>query len=265
MVWLQQRQIIEITIKRKTCEFPKELAKRLKEFRLLFRRIIFTMLVPTMKFPPKAFPCLFAGFVAFVFTGGPVCAQQGSQREGGPFVRMVRHNDGSRTVTARSELDPGSSLNLGKSQTISTYDPEGDLRLKRIYQLNKYGKPETFIISDGAGRPLVEGLFTYDLQNRLEKEELFELPSKRPLRTQIHSYTAGNYGTVRTVNHGPLPPELLRWMDPDGNVAGVKSEETSDSCSVWNLGARKKSQQNAAGDGNEDEGGLFSRFRKKKK
>ncbi|MEM1293826.1 MAG: hypothetical protein AAGH89_00580 [Verrucomicrobiota bacterium] len=180
-----------------------------------------------MKLSFKAFLTLTAGIVAFILPVSPVSAQQGSSAGGGPFVRMVRHNDGSRTVTARSELDPNSPLKVGKTQTISTYDPEGVLRLKRIYQLNKYGKPEVFVISDGAGRPLVEGLFTYDLQNRLAKEELFELPSKRPVRTQIHSYTAGTRGTVRTVNHGPLPPELLRWMDPDGNVAGIKPSEKS--------------------------------------
>lgn len=234
---------------------------------MLFRLIIFKLLVQIMKLPSKAIFSLFAGFVAFVLPVSPVAAQQGNSGDGGPFVRMVRHNDGSRTVTARSELDPNSTLKVGKTQTISTYDPEGELRLKRVYQLNKYGKPEVFVISDGAGRPLVEGLFTYDLQNRLAKEELFELPSKRPVRTQIHSYTAGSYGTVRTVNHGPLPPELLRWMDPDGNVAGVKSEEAdATGRGIWQLGARKKSTESGGAEPEKESGGGFlGRFRKKKK
>ena len=181
---------------------------------------------------------------------------------------MVRHNDGSRTVTAKSNIDPNSPLKVGKSQTISTYDPEGVLRLKRVYQINQYNKPETFVIYDGNSRPLIEGRFEYDFQHRLVKEELYELPSRKLVRRQTHNYTVGDQRTVNTVNYGPLPPALLRWMDPDGYVAGVKTPEASKNASrgIWHRGGDdNKPANNNASEKEEKRGGLFGRFRRKSK
>ncbi len=189
-------------------------------------------------------------------------AQQSGQTTTGPFVRMVRHNDGSRTVTAKSQYDPNSAI--GKTQSISTYDPEGVLRLKRVYQLNKYSKPETFIIYDGNNRPLVEGVFTYDFQDRIQEEVLYLLPSKQMLRKQVHNYSGGSQGTVNTTNYAAMPTELLRWMDPDGYVAGIKSkDENQPNRGVWHRGnGARVEEENEENDGG---GGLFSRFRNRNK
>ncbi len=156
----------------------------------------------------------------------------------GPFVRMVKHNDGSRTVTA----SPDSTK---KTQEITTYDAQGTLRLKRVYRMNQYDKPDSFIISDGAGRPLVEGKFNYDMHHRLQTEELFELPSRQLLRRQVHSYDLANQDSVRTTNYAALPPELLRWMDPDGYVAGIKTPQKGVNGPIWHRGNSRQGRSGA--------------------
>lgn len=140
----------------------------------------------------------------------------------GPFVRMVRHNDGSRSVTARDETT--------KELVITTYGPppQGELKLTRKYQLDQYGKPVTFTFSDGTGRPLVRGQYVYDSQDRVIEERWFELPSERPIRTLAQNYDAkGKRLPPQSMHEATLPPEVVRWLEPDkaaNQVAGKKEK-----------------------------------------
>lgn len=137
----------------------------------------------------------------------------------GPYVRMVEHNDGSRSVTARDDTT--------KELVISTYGPppEGDLKLQRKYQLDRYGKPTAFFIYDGTGRPLVRGEFTYDAQDRVIEEKWFELPSERPIRTLAQNFDAkGGRLPPQYMHQASLPPEVVRWLDPD---AAARAEESA--------------------------------------
>lgn len=138
---------------------------------------------------------------------------------GGPFVRMVRHNDGSRSITARDDTT--------KEMVITTYDPLGNLKLRRNYQLDRFGKPAAFIFYDGAGKPLVRGEYVYDAQDRVAEERWFELPSQRPIRTLAQNYDAkGKRLPPQSMHEATLPPDVVRWLEPDkAQVAEKKPPE----------------------------------------
>lgn len=128
---------------------------------------------------------------------------------GGPFVRMVRHNDGSRTVTAKDTSKA--------EQEVLTYDPQGDLKLRRIYQLDRYGKPVNFMIQDGQGTAVLRGEFTYDVRDRMSEERLYSVPGNQMIRKLVQDYdpSTGKKLNPRIQNFAALPSELLYWMDPD--------------------------------------------------
>lgn len=138
---------------------------------------------------------------------------------GGPFVRMVRHNDGSRSITARDDTT--------KEMVITTYDPLGNLKLRRNYQLDRFGKPATFIFYDGAGKPLVRGEYVYDAQDRVAAERWFELPTQKPILTLAQNYDAkGRRLPPQSMHEATLPPEVVRWLEPDkAQVADKKASE----------------------------------------
>ncbi len=169
----------------------------------------------------------------------------------GPFVRMVRHNDGSRTVTARDASK--------REQEITTYDHEGELRLRRIYQLDRYGRAERFMIYDGQGTPLVRGEFTFDEFGRMIEERLFSVPDGKPIRTLRQTYDAqGKVQVPKVANHQPLPQELLYWMDPDsrqgtppGGASGAVASQTQPPRNEREEGSKEKKER----------GGLFQRLR----
>jgi len=132
----------------------------------------------------------------------------------GPFVRMVRHNDGSRSVTARDSTK--------NEQEVLTYDPQGQLKLRRVYQLDRYGKATTFIIHDGTGRPVLRGEFAYDTRDRMHEERLYSVPGDQLIRRLNQDYhpTTGQKLKPRIQSQAPLPEELLYWMDPDSAQPG---------------------------------------------
>jgi hypothetical protein len=143
---------------------------------------------------------------------GPLHAQQAPDGKtalaAGPFVRMVRHNDGSKSITARDELT--------KELVISTYDPEGNLKLRRNYQLDLYGKPKTFLFYDGGGQPLVRGEYIYDAQDRVTEEKWFDMQSQKPIQDLAHNYDAkGKRLPPQTMHEATLPPAVVRWLEPD--------------------------------------------------
>jgi len=191
----------------------------------------------------------------------------------GPFVRMVRHNDGSRSVTARDEST--------KEMVITTYDPDGNLQLRRVYQLDRYGKPVTFFVYDGTGRPLMRGEYEYDNRERVVAERLFELPSGEPIRTVAQNYdAAGNRLSPQYMHQGSLPPQVLRWLNPDENsgrndeVAQQKEKPRNFRPSIFGKRNERSNEPNAARSSSrtrekkKDEGGvgffrgLFDRSKK---
>jgi len=116
---------------------------------------------------------------------------------------MVRHNDGSRTVTAK---DPSKA-----EQEIMTYDVQGDLKLRRLYQLDRYGKPVTFVIHEASGRPVLRGEFSYDVRDRMSEERLYSVPGNQLIRRLIQDYDPGT--------GEKLPPRIPELLDSSSRIA----------------------------------------------
>ncbi len=191
-------------------------------------------------FPPPVLPW----FLAISLTLATVLSVQAEDKDG-PFVRMIRHKDGSRTVT-------GYHSGM-KIQEITTIDKDGVERLKRVNYLDKYGRPERFEYRSGTGGLLLHGQFVYDEKGRMA-EELLYTPDGRLLRKLVQNYDfATGAKLAPTVEHkGALPPEIVRWMNPDGNDSGDDVE-----------GGRSNNRTRSDDDDGERRG-LFGIFKKKK-
>jgi len=171
------------------------------------------------------------------------------------FVRMVRHNDGSRTVTSKHS---GNATGKGVDehiQLVQTYDKNGDLRLERSYKLNTAsGQPDTFTIYNGQRQPLLLGRFTYDGFGRVQTETLYAAQTRKEVRrlTQGYDY-AGKKLNPKVENFESLPPDILYWMDPDSAPASAQKAMA---------GSTSKGSSGASG---EKKGGILGIFGGKKK
>lgn len=140
------------------------------------------------------------------------------------FVRMVRHNDGSRTVTSKHS---GNATGKGVDehiQLVQTYDKNGELRLERSYKLSTAnGQPDTFTIYNGNRQPLLLGRFTYDAFGRMQTETLFSAQTRKEVRrlTQGYDYS-GKKLPPKVENFEALPADILYWMDPDSAPASAQ-------------------------------------------
>lgn len=94
----------------------------------------------------------------------------------GPFVRVKRNEDGSRTVFERG--------NDEKTMTKTTYSAQGNLTLKTVYRLDDNGNPLKCDIYDGLGNRLYKTSFGYSKRpgvtfGKLVQERLYDARVKR--------------------------------------------------------------------------------------
>ncbi|BCX47420.1 hypothetical protein HAHE_13280 [Haloferula helveola] len=94
----------------------------------------------------------------------------------GPFVRVKRNEDGSRTVFKRG--------NDKKTLTKSTYTASGNLTMKTVYRLDDEGNPLKCDIYDGLGNRLYKTSFGYSKRpgptfGKLVQELLYDARTKR--------------------------------------------------------------------------------------
>lgn len=114
----------------------------------------------------------------------------------GPFVRVKRNEDGSKTVFEREDNR--------KTLTKKTYTPDGHVSLSTIYRLDKEGNPLKCEIFDGLGTKLYKTSFGYSKRpgptfGKLVQELLFDTRVRRtdeltgkekPVHMFIYSYNA---------------------------------------------------------------------------
>ncbi len=94
----------------------------------------------------------------------------------GPFVRVMRNKDGSRTVFERGNDD--------RSLTKTTYTANGNVSVKTIYRLDDKGNPLKCDIYDGLGNKLYKTKFGYSKRpgvtyGKLVQELLYDTRVKR--------------------------------------------------------------------------------------
>ncbi|MGE9270381.1 MAG: hypothetical protein ACQKBU_06215 [Verrucomicrobiales bacterium] len=94
----------------------------------------------------------------------------------GPFVRIKRNEDGTRTIFERG--------NDERTMTKITKTPAGNITLKTIYRMDKNGNPLKCEIFDGLGSKLYKTRFGYSMRpgptyGKLVQEQLFDTRVKR--------------------------------------------------------------------------------------
>ncbi len=94
----------------------------------------------------------------------------------GPFVRVKRNDDGSKTVFERGQDE--------RTITKQTFTAGGNLTLKTVYRLDKQGNPLKCDIYDGLGNRLYKTAFGYSKRpgptfGKLAQELLYDTRVKR--------------------------------------------------------------------------------------
>lgn len=126
---------------------------------------------------------------------GVVCAEaadEGFDSVDGPNVRVMRHEDGSRTVFTRSPDN--------RVWTKRTYTGNGALYLITIYRMDEHGNPTGCKIFDGQKSEMFKTSYGYRKSDgKLVEERLFDSRVKRinpntgdemPVRRFIYNYDA---------------------------------------------------------------------------
>jgi len=84
----------------------------------------------------------------------------------GPNSRILRHDDGSRTIYKRA---PGQKILIKKN-----INPQGNVRLITRYHMDDHGNPRSCKIYDPTGKELFKVSYAYQISTgRLMKERMF--------------------------------------------------------------------------------------------
>jgi hypothetical protein len=121
----------------------------------------------------------------------------------GPNVRIMRHQDGSKTIFRRSAND--------RKLIKKTFSPNGAIRLVTVYHLDIHGNPRGCDIFDGQETHLYKFSYGYNRKSgRLEAERMFDARVRyldedgnpMPVRTMIYTYDAhGNRSKAQAFVH----------------------------------------------------------------
>ena len=129
----------------------------------------------------------------------------------GPNVRVMRHDDGSRTIFIRS---PDS-----RTLTKRTFSDKGVVKMLTIYRMDEHGNPTGCKIFDGDKNELYKFSYGYRKSDaKLAEERMFDSRVKRidpktgnemPVRRFLYSYDAlGN-------RSAPIAITLIPGVIPD--------------------------------------------------
>jgi len=127
---------------------------------------------------------------------GPAGAQIPGTDIDGPFVRVKRNEDGTRTVFERGQDR--------RTLTKKTYTAQGNLTMSTVYRLDDDGNPLKCDIYDGLGNRLYKTMFGYSKRpgptfGKLVQELLFDTRVRRidpssgkekPVHMFIYTYNA---------------------------------------------------------------------------
>ncbi len=118
--------------------------------------------------------------------------QAGFDAVEGPNVRVMRHDDGSRTIFSRSPD--------ARTLTKKTYTENGALFLVTIYRMDAQGNPMNCKIFDGQKNEMFKSRYGYRKSDgQLVEEQMFDSRVKRidpntgeemPVRRFIYTYDA---------------------------------------------------------------------------
>lgn len=103
----------------------------------------------------------------------PAMSQIGTWEAQGPNARVMRHQDGSRTVYRRT---PGDKILVKKNVGIN-----GKVRLVTKYFMDNYGNPRSCKIYDSSDTLIYKVAYAYEISTgRLMAERMFHAEKKDP-------------------------------------------------------------------------------------
>jgi hypothetical protein len=162
----------------------------------------------------KLFLLLFIGVFAFMPVYGKEFdfnAVDDFDAVDSPNVRVMRHDDGSRTIFRRSPDN--------RTLTKRTFSAQGVVIMLTIYRMDQFGNPTGCKIYDGDKNELYKFSYGYrKTDGKLGEERMFDSRVKRidpksgdemPVRRFLYSYDAlGN-------RSAPIAITLIPGVDPD--------------------------------------------------
>lgn len=128
--------------------------------------------------------------LTFIFTAplvmavGSVLAEpdEGFDEQEGPFTRVVKHDDGSKSIFKKT---PDLS---GMLKTI--YNAQGVKISVTYYRTGKYGELRSCLIFDGKKKELFYVRYGYDKNARLVEERMFDSATGHAVRRFLYTYDA---------------------------------------------------------------------------
>lgn len=174
-----------------------------------------------------------------LLAGGRASAQTVADSKGwesdGPFVRILRGEDGSRTEFKR---EPNN-----RALTKRTFSAGGSLLMRTEYRMDEHGNPRSCRIFDGQGNELFKVRYGYDRSSgQLMEEQMFDARVKNinpadnlemPVRRFIYSYDANGqrskpiaivltpgrtaedvYGAPSALTVNPFEKEMKKTANP---------------------------------------------------
>ncbi|GAA5481706.1 hypothetical protein [Haloferula sargassicola] len=165
----------------------------------------------------------------------------------GPFVRVKRNDDGSKTVFERGQDE--------KTLTKKTFTAGGNLTLKTVYRLDSRGNPLKCDIYDGIGNKLYKTAFAYSKRpgptyGKLAQELLYDTRVKRfrpgtkeemPVHAFIYKYRPDGSAEVPvgiTLIKGKTADQVFGKSQALPNLNELEEGDASDAAEPANPSAR---------------------------
>lgn len=156
---------------------------------------------------------------ALLFGAASLCAaaDSGFNAVDGPNVRVMRHEDGSRTMFQRSPNN--------QTLTKKTYSPNGVMEMVTIYRMDSQTNPLSCKIFDGQNQELFKIRYGYRKSDgQLVEEQMFDSRAKRkdadgnemPVRRLVYTYDANGKRSAPiaiTLKAGKRAEEVYKGKD----------------------------------------------------
>lgn len=156
-----------------------------------------------MNWPPVRLVFLWVVWISVFSPFHSRADEPGYDSVDGPNVRVMRHQDGSRTIFSRTPDQ--------RTLVKRTFGANRVLNMVTVYRMDEFGNPLSCKIYDGQKQELFKGSYGYHKETgRLIEERLFDSRAKRidpetskemPVRRFIYTYDAqGNRNHPFAIN-----------------------------------------------------------------
>ena len=159
--------------------------------------------------------CAFFAILLTLAVSGATCAQTGDVVIG----KTIIHPDGTKT---ESVTDPNT-----REMEQKTFDANGILLMRRLYQLNERSLPVMGNVYDGAGNLIARAQSYFDDFGRLKEERLSNLQGE-VFQQVVHDYDEkGKSKKPKVINYRVSTPtmrpamlDFTKYQQPEADASG---------------------------------------------